>query len=144
MSETINYNNAGAGEYVALHTHVNWDFSTSFSLKIGTTKREFTVRCAEQNIIPIWATSQNAKDDGCWYSYEDDLHKLAMDLFNDGEWGFGEIFGDWTTAKEAFDAAQVLKSAFKKYLREKNITHTRPRKYYVQDLWEDNHALGIL
>ena len=133
---------AAGGDYVALDTHVNWDFSTSFSLKIGTTKREFTVRCAEQNIIPIWATRQPAENGGD-YPYEDDLHKLAMELFNDGERGFGERFGSWATAKEALDASQVLKTAFKKYLHKDTMTHALPREYYVEDRWENNHAVGI-
>ena len=144
MNHTMNHNhNAAGGDYVALDMNVNWDFSTSFSLKIGTTSREFTVRCAEQNIIPIWATRQPAEDGGD-YPYENDLHNIARDLFDDGEnrW-CGERFGKWTTAKEAFDAAQVLKKAFKKYLCDINITHELPREYYVQDLWEDNHAVGV-
>ncbi len=73
MDHNMEY--AAGGDYVALDVNLKWDFSTTYSLKIGTTTREFTVRCAEQNIIPIWATRQPAEDGGD-YPYEDDLHKI--------------------------------------------------------------------
>ena len=140
MDHNMEY--AAGGDYVALDVNLKWDFSTTYSLKIGTTTREFTVRCAEQNITPIWATRQPAEDGGD-YPYEDDLHKIARNLFDDGEYRSGERFGSWATAKEAFDASQVLKTAFKKYLHKDTMTHTLPREYYVEDRWEENNALGI-
>ena len=125
------------GEYCTIAAEIDADLNTYYVIKVGQTVDYLNVRANKQRLKLVWGHKKTVEGlPRCRVPCEKELLTLARGMFEDSKIdyraaGHTEMFGNFSSAREANDAAWDLLDAAK-----------RSPQFVGDEFWEHPRAVS--